>query len=128
MGLFVASSIIKCMHTKGIPIKGSKALILGFAFKENTSDTRNTRVIDVYKELESFGLDVEVCDPLVDIERAQSTYKINMVSSIQIEDYQAIVLAVPHSIFLDMDIRTNLKTVVYDIKGIWPKERVDGGL
>ncbi|MDA9213989.1 nucleotide sugar dehydrogenase [Bacteroidia bacterium] len=128
MGLFVANSIVKIMQAKDIPIKGSKALILGFAFKENTSDTRNTRVIDVYKELESFGLDVEVFDPLVDMEHARSTYEINMISSIQIEDYQAIVLAVPHSVFLDLDINTNPKIVVYDIKGIWPKDKVDGSL
>ena len=128
MGLFVASSVVKIMQVKNIPIKGSKALILGFAFKENTSDTRNTRVVDVYKELESFGLDVYVYDPLVDKKRTQSTYEINIVCSIQIEDYQAVVLAVPHSVFSDLDIHTNLKTVVYDIKGVWPKEKSDGSL
>ena len=128
MGLFVASCIIKAMQVKNIPTKGSKALIMGFAFKENTADTRNTRIIDVYKELERFGLMVDVYDPMVDIESTQSLFGINMVSSIQIEDYQAVVLAVPHSRFLDLDIRTNPKKVVYDIKGIWPKDKVDGSL
>ncbi len=82
MGLFVASCIIKAMQVKNIPTKDSKALIMGFAFKENTSDTRNTRIIDVYKELERFGLVVDVYDPMVDIESTQSLFGINMVSSV----------------------------------------------
>ena len=83
-------------------------------------------MIDVYKELESFGLKADVYDPLVDSVTTESMFEINMVSSIQIEEYQTIVLAVPHSVFLDLDIRTNSKMVVYDIKGIWPKDRIDG--
>jgi UDP-N-acetyl-D-galactosamine dehydrogenase len=116
------------MQAKNTPINGAKALLLGFAFKENTSDTRNTRIIDVYKELESFGLDVTVYDPLVDASATQLSYGIKMMNSAQIENYHAVVLAVPHTTILDINTRTNQSMIVYYIKGVLPKSWVDGCL
>jgi len=102
MGLHVASSVVKQMQQKGIPIKGSRVLILGFAFKENSSDTRNTRVIDVYRELKEFGLTVDIYDPLVDKVAVKKEFGVIVLESIQLDDYCAIVEAVRHDCFADL--------------------------
>ena len=85
MGLHVASSIVKLMHQKDLPVKGSKALILGLAFKENTGDTRNSRVIDVYHELKSFGIEVVVYDPLANPVQAKNEYGIELLENLSLE-------------------------------------------
>ena len=125
MGLHVSSSIVKLMHQKDLPVKGSKALILGLAFKENTGDTRNSRVIDVYHELKSFGLEVDVYDPLANPVQAKNEYGIELLENPSLEKYPAILLAVAHEAFKGLNIATSKDRVVYDLKGILPRDLVD---
>ena len=79
MGLHVASSVVKLLHQKDLPVKGGRALILGLAFKENTGDVRNSKVVDVYQELKSFGMEVDVYDPLANPAQALREYGIELV-------------------------------------------------
>ena len=124
MGLHVASSIVKIMQQKELPLS-SKALILGITFKENTGDTRNSRVVDVYKELQEFGLHVEVHDPLADAYQVHKEYGIELIQEPNLNNYEVILLAVAHDKFKDLQIRTAPNKVVYDLKGILPRTRVD---
>jgi len=125
MGLHVASSIVKLLYQKDLPVKGSKALILGLAFKENTGDVRNSKVVDVYQELKSFGMEVDVHDPLANPEQAMSEYGITLIKGVVLENYQAILLAVPHESFHSLTIQTSPQCVVYDLKGVLPRQNVD---
>ena len=132
MGSFVASEIVKKMVQKNIPVRGAKALLLGFTFKENCPDVRNTRVIDIYHDLIEFGLDVTVFDPWVDQEEVKREFGI-IVSNKQSEitpNNSALILAVSHKQFKEMDISTLLaeNSFVYDIKGFLDKEITDARL
>ena len=124
MGLHVASSIVKLMQQKELPLS-SKALILGITFKENTGDTRNSRVVDVYKELQEFGLHVEVHDPLADGYQVHKEYGIELIQDPDLNNYEVILLAVAHDDFKDLEIKTAPNKVVYDLKGILPRTDVD---
>ncbi len=125
MGLHVASSIVKLMHHKDLTVKGGRALILGLAFKENTGDVRNSKVVDVYQELKSFGMEVDVYDPLANPAQALREYRIALNRDIELSNYQAILLAVPHKAFNSLDIQTSPQRVVYDLKGVLPRQSVD---
>jgi len=125
MGLHVASSVVKLMHQKDLQVKGGKALILGLAFKENTGDVRNSKVVDVYQELKSFGMEVDVYDPLANPVQALKEYGITLIQNIKLSDYQAVLLAVPHQAFSTLDIQTSPQCVVYDLKGVLPRKKVD---
>ena len=124
MGLHVASSIVKLMRQKELPLS-SKALILGITFKENTGDTRNSRVVDVYKELKEFGFHVEVHDPLADAYLVHKEYGIELIHDPNLNDYEVILLAVAHEDFKDLNIKTAPNKVVYDLKGVLPRQNVD---
>ncbi|CAI8443929.1 MAG: UDP-N-acetyl-D-glucosamine 6-dehydrogenase [Cryomorphaceae bacterium] len=106
-------------------MKGGRALILGLAFKENTGDVRNSKVLDVYQELKSFGMEVDVFDPLANPAQALSEYGIELVPEIDLSEYQAILLAVPHQTFTTLAIQTSPQHVVYDLKGVLPRQNVD---
>ena len=125
MGLHVASSVVKLLHQKDLPVKGGRALILGLAFKENTGDVRNSKVVDVYQELKSFGMEVDVYDPLANPAQALREYGIELVQKINLSEYQAILLAVPHQTFTTLTIQTSPQCVVYDLKGVLPRQNVD---
>ena len=125
MGLHVASSVVKLLHQKELPVKGGRALILGLAFKENTGDVRNSKVVDVYQELKSFGMDVEVYDPLANPAQALREYGITLIQDIELSDYQAVLLAVPHQAFSSLTIQSSQNCVVYDLKGVLPRAIVD---
>ncbi|HCP41504.1 MAG TPA: Vi polysaccharide biosynthesis protein VipA/TviB [Cryomorphaceae bacterium] len=124
MGLHVASSIVKLMQQKELPLT-SKALILGITFKENTGDTRNSGVVHVYKELKEFGLHVEVYDPLADAYQVNKEYGIELIPHLNLNDYKVILIAVAHDDFKDLQIKTAPNKVVYDLKGILPRTDVD---
>ena len=131
MGSFVASEIVKKMVQHDITVKGAKTLILGFAFKENCPDYRNTKIIDIYTDLQQFGLDITICDPWVNREDVFNEYGINVVDISQINGpYSAIVLAVSHNEFLTLNINDlqELNAVVYDIKGFLDISQVTGRL
>jgi UDP-N-acetyl-D-glucosamine/UDP-N-acetyl-D-galactosamine dehydrogenase len=125
MGLHVASSVVKLLHQKDLPVKDGRALILGLAFKENTGDVRNSKVVDVYQELKSFGMEVDVYDPLANPAQALREYGIELVQEINLSEYQAILLAVPHHTFTTLAIQTSPQCVVYDLKGVLPRQNVD---
>ena len=132
MGSFVASEIVKKMVQKDIPVKGAKALILGFTFKENCPDVRNTRVIDIYNDLIEYGLDVTVYDPWVDKDEVKREFgiKVSNEQSEIVPNNSALILAVSHKEFREMDISALLaeNSFVYDIKGFLNKELTDARL
>ena len=129
MGQFVAGKVIKLMIQKNHKIKGSKALIIGFTFKENCPDTRNSRVIDIYSELLQFGVEVDVYDPWVNKEQVKAEYGIDIIHDI-VNHYDALILAVSHDEFslLDYSLMTNCDTVIFDAKSVIPRDLVDGRL
>lgn len=129
MGPFVASEIVKNMVQKDIAVKGSSVLLLGFTFKENCPDIRNTRVIDIYTDLTEFGLDVTVFDPLVNKEEVKREYGLSIENdnSVLQDSYSAIILAVGHNQFNEIDLESlrQDKSVVFDIKGFFDIDKVD---
>lgn len=129
MGSFVAGKVVKLLSQKGHAIKGADVLILGITFKENCPDIRNSRVIDIIRELQDFGVNVEVHDPLADPGEVYEEYGIEMITGLN-KKYHGLVMAVGHSSFLDLGI-SDLKQengVVYDVKGVLDKSLVDGKL
>ena len=118
MGNFIASEIVKLMIDKEVKVKGAEVLILGFTFKEDCPDVRNTKVIDMYLALKSFGTKVDVYDPLANEEEVKSEYDIHLTNNLDQKKYDVIVLAVPHKAFISIDIDQLKKddAVVYDIK------------
>jgi len=119
MGEYVATEVLKLMVQNNIPIKDAKVLMLGITFKENCPDIRNTKAIDVYRNLESFHMDVDVYDPWASSEEVNHEYGINTISSIENKKYDAIVHTVAHNEFAALDF-TKLrkdKSVIYDVKG-----------
>ncbi|MFA8434231.1 MAG: nucleotide sugar dehydrogenase [Marinifilaceae bacterium] len=131
MGAWVASQIVKKMIAKGHTVRSSNVLVLGVTFKENCPDIRNTKAIDVINELKEYGCDVDVFDPWANKEEVLQEYGLNLVDSYIDKKYDAVTLAVAHNEFRDIDlttIRSGNDAVIYDIKGIWSKELIDGRL
>ena len=130
MGAYVADQVMKMMTRRKVHVVGSNILVLGLAFKENCPDLRNTRVVDILKELKTYNANVDVYDPWVDPAEASLEYGIEMVSELKQGHYDAVILAVGHREFLDMGavkIRELGRgdTVLYDIKSLLPKDSVD---
>ncbi len=132
MGPFVAQETVKKMIHKEIPIKGSKVLVLGITFKENCPDIRNSRVIDIIQELKTFDLQVDVYDPWALADEVRHEYEIDLITDLEnlSNDYKAIILAVSHQEFMAFELDKYLAPVhvVYDVKGILPKDKSDGRL
>lgn len=128
MGVYVANQVVKLMIKKGHRIEGSRVLVLGITFKENCPDIRNSRVIDVINELKEFGCAVDVYDPWADKAEVKHEYGIDLTSGFVESKYDAIVLAVAHREFANLNIEKTQNTVVYDIKGVLDKNLVDGSL
>lgn len=130
MGMFVANKVVKLMINKGHKIQGARALILGITFKEDCPDIRNSRVIDIYQELKQFGLEVEVYDPHADSNMVFEEYQLRLKEKLD-SRYDAIVLAVSHSEFLNIDLadlKENSNTVVFDTKSFLNRDLIDGRL
>lgn len=132
MGKEVASRVIKKMIRRGAVVQNAKALVLGITFKENCPDIRNSRVIDVVRELEEFGCQIDVYDPWADVEEVKQEYGIDLIDSqaLQNNRYEAVIVAVAHKEFSDVDFK-KLKhdtTVLFDIKGILPQNLIEGRL
>lgn len=131
MGKHVATEVIKHMMRKDLKVIDAKVLILGFTFKENCPDVRNTRVIDIYKELLSFDIDVDVYDPWANAEEVKAEYQIDIRHGKdlpELEDYSAIILAVAHDEFKSLQIEKSADRVIFDVKGFLPKESIDSRL
>ncbi len=138
MGAFIASKVVKLMIAKNQTVKGAKALVLGITFKENCPDLRNSKVIDVVHELQSYGVDVDVVDPYAQPEEVEHEYQLAMSSwpdfltqdTANSHKYAAVILAVSHKEFLEMDVRHYMlpQAVLYDVKSVLPQTWVDGRL
>ena len=131
MGEYIAGRIVKCMIKKDIPIRGAEVLVLGFTFKENCPDVRNTKVKDVVRYLQDYGMKVTIYDPWVrpeEVERELSGEVLSMLP--EQRRFDVVVLTVAHSQFLSLDIPSLVKerSVVYDVKGCLEREWVDDRL
>ena len=126
MGIFIANNVIKLMIENEITInKKIKILILGITFKENCPDIRNTKIVDVYKELVKYNFNVEVYDPLADPNEVLNNYGIKLAK--EITKYDAIILATAHNEFETIDFKSIKKTnnsIIYDVKGFMDREIV----
>lgn len=133
MGDYVANQVIKLMNKKGIIVKDAKILILGITFKENCPDIRNTKVVDIYHTLKEYSNNITVYDPWASPEAVKYEYDIEIVNdckSLKICEYDTIILAVAHEQFLTMKMKELLTDngIIYDVKGILPREIIDSRL
>lgn len=130
MGEYVATETIKHMLKKGIQVLGSRILILGFTFKENCPDVRNTKVIDIYNALKEYNLDITVYDPWANPAIVEREYGINVVNVLPTEKYDAAIAAVAHKKFEGLDVLSllNEKHAIFDVKCTLDRSIVDGRL
>jgi len=130
MGAYVVTQLVKGMIKKKIQVEGSKVLVLGLSFKENCPDIRNTKVIDIVKELQEYHMDVDVYDPWIDSEETQHEYGITPVSQPTAGQYDAVILAVAHDEFKKMGIEAirslgKASHVLYDLKYVLAQSESD---
>jgi UDP-N-acetyl-D-glucosamine/UDP-N-acetyl-D-galactosamine dehydrogenase len=133
MSLYVAGEIVKLMTSKRIHVKGARIMIMGLTFKENCPDLRNSKVIDIIRELEKYGAKVDVFDPWIDVKEAQHEYGVKPLRKLGGKRYDAAVMAVAHNEFKELGIKgvrklLKPKSVIYDIKHVFRRNQVDGRL
>jgi UDP-N-acetyl-D-galactosamine dehydrogenase len=130
MGIFIANKVVKLILAKGDRVKGEKVLILGFAFKENCPDIRNTRVIDIHRELTQFGLDLDIYDPWANPEEVYKEYGIKLEQQLSLKGYKAVIVAVAHNEFLEIDYQAykDQGAVIFDIKSFIDRRFTDARL
>ena len=131
MGAYVANQTIKCMNLKGVMVRDAEILILGITFKENCPDIRNTKIVDIYHTLAEYSNNITIYDPWANAAHVEHEYGIKVVNQLpQGKQYDAVILAVAHKEFMELDIRnlTKSNSVVYDVKGILPRDIVDARL
>jgi UDP-N-acetyl-D-galactosamine dehydrogenase len=130
MGAYVANQTIKCMNKKGVMVKNARILILGITFKENCPDIRNTKVVDIYHTLSEYTPNITVFDPWADADYVFQEYGVTVTNEVPSNKFDAVILAVAHKEFLDMDVKSFVREggVIYDVKGILPREIIDGRL
>jgi UDP-N-acetyl-D-galactosamine dehydrogenase len=132
MGKHISNEVIKLMIKKKICINSSKVLILGFTFKENCPDIRNTKVIDIYKELISYGIQIDVFDPWANSIEVKNEYDISLLNQLDeisiLENYAVIILAVAHEKFKVMNLCTTKNHVFFDVKGLFDINKIDARL
>lgn len=131
MGAYVANQTIKCMNKKGVLVKDSKILILGITFKENCPDIRNTKIVDIFHTLADYTRNITIFDPWADKEQVKAEYDLDVVNKLPTRDkFDACILAVAHQEFMDLDVRSLVTEhgVVYDVKGVLPRDIIDARL
>src|SRR5882757_4885516 len=133
MGSYIAQRVIQLMVRKRIHIKGARVLILGITFKENCPDVRNSKVVDVVRELERQGARVDIYDPWADARECRHEYGLKLLQTLKSKHYDAAVLAVPHREFRELKVRgvrrlLKKSHVIYDVKHLFPASQVDGRL
>ena len=130
MGEYVATETIKLMLKKGIQVLNSDIIILGFTFKENCPDVRNTKVIDIYKALKEYRLNIIVYDPWANPAIVEHEYGINVVNELPTQKFDAAIAAVAHKKFERLDVPALLKDnhVIFDVKCTLDRSIVDGRL
>ena len=130
MGEYVANEVVKLMLKKGIQVLDSNVIILGFTFKENCPDVRNTKVIDIYRTLKEYNINITVYDPWANPSIAKHEYGVEVSNEIPSERFDAVVLAVAHNEFIELNVLEFLKDnhVVFDVKGIISRDIISGRL
>lgn len=132
MGAFVAGKVVKLLTRRSKPVNGARALILGLTFKENCADIRNSRVLDVIRELNEFGVSTAIYDPLADAAEVQTTYGLDLLASLETTiRYDAIVLAVAHDVFTETNFQNRIRSMgelIFDVKGCLREGLADGRL
>lgn len=130
MGEYVAHQVIKLMNLKGVLVKDANVLILGLTFKENCPDIRNTKVVDIYTTLREYTSNITVFDPYANVDSVRHEYGIEIVNACPKDRFDAVILAVAHNEFLTLNIFSLRKanSILYDVKGLLPKEIIDGRL
>ena len=130
MGKYVAGEVVRLMMKRSLPVLGSDVLMLGITFKENCPDIRNTRAIDVFEELRSYNVNVDVYDPWANPSEVKQEFGFENIRELTNKKYHSIILAVSHKEFLTLDLLSYLLDdgVLYDVKGILPLEVVDARL
>ena len=131
MSLHISNDLVNQMKSKKIKIKNSKVLLLGYSFKENTSDSRNSKVRDIFNHLSHKGVEVKIFDPVVNMDSFDASFKKSFIKNININNYfDAIILSVPHTKILNIGINKIIKTlkkrsVFFDLKQMLPKKYSD---
>ena len=128
MGSYVAEQVVKLMVKKDISVKNAQCLILGFTFKENCPDVRNTRVIDIINELKSYSIKPVIYDPWASIEEVKHEYNIEISNKMPEGNFQAVILAVAHDEFKDLKLQSSGSQVIFDVKGILDSSQIDARL
>ena len=130
MGDYVANQVIRCMNLRGVMVKDAKFLLLGITFKENCPDIRNTKVVDIYHTLSQYSSDITVYDPWANPESVQRAYGIQIQNHLPQQQFDAVILCVAHSQFLQLDVRSLVRGngVVYDVKGVLDRHVIDARL
>jgi UDP-N-acetyl-D-galactosamine dehydrogenase len=129
MGIFVANKAVKLMNQKGIQVRGSKALLLGITFKENCPDIRNSKVPEIYNELKSFGMEVDIYDPHANRDEVKKDFGIKLIT--KTKQYNLLILTVAHDEFLKLDLdalKSQNESVVYDLKSVLDINQLDARL
>lgn len=130
MSFFVANKMVKLLIRSEKQIKGSRILILGVTFKENCPDIRNTKIVDVYNHLLDFGLQVDLYDTEADASEVEKEYGLKLIKNLELK-YDGILLAVPHKDFASINLnslKSDSRTVVFDLKGFFPRDQVNSRL
>ena len=130
MGAYVADQTIKCMNKKGVMVKDAKILIMGITIKDSCAVIRNTKVVDIYHTLQEYTNNIVVYDPWADIDYVRREYGLEVVNVLPEDKYDAVILAVAHNEFQQIEVPALLAQngVIYDVKGILPRDIVDGRL
>ena len=130
MGEYVANEVVKLMLKKGIQVLGANILILGFTFKENCPDVRNTKVIDIYNALREYNVNITINDPWANPAIVEHEYGIKVTNQLPMKKYDTAILAVAHKEFTELDILSMLNDnhIIYDVKGFLDKQIVNGRL
>ena len=130
MGAYVANQTIKCMNKKGVMVKDAKILILGITFKENCPDIRNTKIVDIYHTLKEYTDNITIYDPWANVKHVAHEYGIEVTNKQPADKFDAVILAVAHKEFLGLDVQSFVgnRGVIYDVKGILPRDIVDARL
>jgi UDP-N-acetyl-D-glucosamine/UDP-N-acetyl-D-galactosamine dehydrogenase len=127
MGEYIASEVVKCMINKDINVKGSNVLVLGITFKENCTDVRNSKVVDVISSLKSFGINTTIYDPWAEEDLVMKEFGLKSTKSLPNSKFDSIVLTVSHNEFIDLDFSSLRKknSIIYDVKNILHKSMKD---
>lgn len=130
MGAYVVSQLVKEMLKKGIQVKDANVLVMGFTFKENCPDLRNTKVVDIVSQLKEYNMNVDILDPWCSSEGAEHEYGLSTIKQAETDTYEAIILAVSHNEFKVMGAEAiralgKAESVIYDLKCVLPKDSVD---